>query len=387
MSRRDAGRAMAEGFSHLALITETYPPEVNGVAHTLQCLTSHLRQRGYRVSVLRPRQSGDGAGADLFPALSLPFYPQVRMGYSVTHRMRRRLRVLRPDLIHIATEGPLGLAGLLAARHLRIPVVSSFHTNFDGYARHYRLQFLQGLALLYLRGFHNATRKTLVPSQGTFAHLTAHGFRNLAMWRRGVDTVRFDPRWRSDTLRAGLGLGQEDGLLLYVGRLAHEKNLPALVVAYGRLREIWRGPGKLHLALIGDGPLAAELSRQNLAGFSLEGVQQGEALARWYASADLFCFPSCSETFGNVVLEAMASGLPVLAYDTPGVNEHFRSADEGVLLPVDGDLAIAMWSLLSNRARLREMGQRARQRAEGETWPRVFDTLLDNYRQSLDGVS
>ncbi|OYV74386.1 MAG: glycosyl transferase family 1, partial [Acidithiobacillus ferrivorans] len=175
---------MSEGFAHLALITETYPPEVNGVAHTLQRMVVHLRERGYRVTVLRPQQTGERAGGDLFRALSLPFYPQVRVGYSLPGHIGQRLRALRPDLVHIATEGPLGLAGLRAARHLKIPMVSSFHTNFDGYARHYRLQFLQGLVLRYLRCFHNATRKTLVPSRGTFAHLQAQGFLNLAMWRR-----------------------------------------------------------------------------------------------------------------------------------------------------------------------------------------------------------
>ena len=159
---------MSEGFAHLALITETYPPEVNGVAHTLQHMVENLRERGYRVTVLRPQQAGERAGGDLLRALSLPFYPQVRVGYCRPGHIAQRLRVLRPDLVHIATEGPLGLAGLWAARHLKIPVVSSFHTNFDGYARYYRLQFLQGLVLRYLRSFHNATRKTLVPSRGDF---------------------------------------------------------------------------------------------------------------------------------------------------------------------------------------------------------------------------
>ncbi|WP_297471455.1 glycosyltransferase family 1 protein [Acidithiobacillus sp.] len=378
---------MSEGFAHLALITETYPPEVNGVAHTLQRMVVHLRERGYRVTVLRPQQTGERAGGDLFRALSLPFYPQVRVGYSLSGHIGQRLRALRPDLVHIATEGPLGLAGLRAARHLKIPMVSSFHTNFDGYARHYRLQFLQGLVLRYLRCFHNATRKTLVPSRGTFAHLQAQGFLNLAMWRRGVDTALFNPCRRSAALRAQLGLDRDDALLIYVGRLAHEKNLPVLVNAYESLRKTWQGPGKLHLALIGDGPLAAGLTRQRLAGFSLEGIQKGEDLARWYASADLFCFPSCSETFGNVVLEAMASALPVLAYDTSGVNEHFRSPDEGALLPLEGDFASAISKLLMDRARLREMGQRARQRAEGQTWTHIIDALLEEYRNSLDSVS
>ncbi|WP_461280007.1 glycosyltransferase [Acidithiobacillus sp.] len=197
----------------------------------------------------------------------------------------------------------------------------------------------------------------------------------------------FNPCRRSAALRAQLGLDRDDALLIYVGRLAHEKNLPVLVNAYESLRKTWQGPGKLHLALIGDGPLAAGLTRQRLAGFSLEGIQKGEDLARWYASADLFCFPSCSETFGNVVLEAMASALPVLAYDTSGVNEHFRSPDEGALLPLEGDFASAISKLLMDRARLREMGQRARQRAEGQTWTHIIDALLEEYRNSLDSVS
>ena len=207
------------------------------------------------------------------------------------------------------------------------------------------------------------------------------------MWRRGVDTVLFNPRWRSAALRAQLGLDTNDALLIYVGRLAHEKNIPVLMKAYEHLRKTWQGPGRLHLALIGDGPLAASLARRRLAGFSLEGIQKGNNLARWYASADLFCFPSCSETFGNVVLEAMASALPVLAYDTSGVNEHFRSPDEGVLLPLESDFASAISKLLMDRMRLREMGRCARERAEGQTWSYIFDALLGEYRNSLETIS
>ncbi|MHB1530894.1 glycosyltransferase family 4 protein [Acidithiobacillus sp.] len=368
---------------HVALLTETFPPEVNGVARTLQRLVDELTAGGHRVSVLRPRQRKEAAGAHLFPATALPFYPQLRMGWALPGQLSRHLRRLRPDLLHIATEGPLGLAALLAAQRLGLPVVSSFHTNFDGYAHHYGLRILQDLARTYLRRFHNATLLTLVPSMGTQSLLAEGGFRNLALWRRGVDGSRFHPHFRDERLRAALGLGAGDILLLNVGRLALEKNIPCVVEAFRALSQRWQGPQRLHLALVGDGPLSAQLRREMTENMTLAGMQIGADLARWYASADLFCFPSCSETFGNVVLEAMASGLPVLAYDCPGVNEQFHHGEEGVLLPRDGDFSAAMEALCREPDRRRVMGNRARQRAEGCDWETVFDELLTHYQRVL----
>ncbi|MHB0887164.1 glycosyltransferase family 4 protein [Acidithiobacillus sp.] len=368
---------------HLALLTETFPPEVNGVARTLQRLVDELTAGGHRVSVLRPRQRKEVAGPHLFPATALPFYPQLRMGWALPGQLSRHLRRLRPDLLHIATEGPLGLAALLAARRLGLPVVSSFHTNFDGYAQHYGLRILQDLARTYLRRFHNATLLTLVPSMGTQALLAERGFRNLALWRRGVDGSRFHPHFRDEGLRAALGLRADDILLLNVGRLALEKNIPCVVEAFRALSQRWQGPQRLHLALVGDGPLLAQLRREMTENMTLAGMQTGADLARWYASAELFCFPSCSETFGNVVLEAMASGLPVLAYDCPGVNEQFRHGEEGVLLPRDGDFSAAMEALCRDPDGRRAMGNRARQRADGCDWATVFDELLAHYQRVL----
>ncbi|MGC8505012.1 MAG: glycosyltransferase family 4 protein [Acidithiobacillus sp.] len=369
---------------HLALLTETFPPEVNGVARTLQRLVDVLTARGHRVSVLRPRQRREAAGPHLFPATALPLYPQLRVGWALPGQMSRRLHSLQPDLLHVATEGPLGLAALLGARRLDLPVVSSFHTNFDGYAHHYGLRILQDLARAYLRRFHNATLLTLVPSKGTQAVLAKGGFRNLALWRRGVDGSGFHPRFRDERLRAALGLQPDDVLLLNVGRLALEKNIPAVLGAFRALSQRWQGPQRLHLALVGDGPLLAQLRREKTENMTLAGMQVGTDLARWYASADLFCFPSCSETFGNVVLEAMASGLPVLAYDCPGVNEQFRHGEEGVLLPRDGDFAAAMEALCREPDLRRAMGNRARQRAEGCSWEAVFDELLAHYQGVLE---
>ena len=368
---------------HLTLLTETFPPEVNGVARTLQRLVDVLTARGHRVSVLRPRQRREAAGPHLFPATALPLYPQLRMGWALPRQMSRRLCSLQPDLLHIATEGPLGLSALLAARRLDLPVVSSFHTNFDGYAHHYGLRILQNLARSYLRRFHNATLLTLVPSLGTQALLTERGFCNLALWRRGVDGGQFHPHFRDERLRASLGLRADDILLLNVGRLALEKNIPAVVGAFRALSQRWRGPQRLHLALVGDGPLLVQFRQEKTENMTLAGMQIGMDLARWYASADLFCFPSCSETFGNVVLEAMASGLPVLAYDCPGVNEQFRHGEEGVLLPRDGDFSAAMEALCREPDLRRAMGNRARQRAEGCDWGTVFDELLLHYQVVL----
>ena len=376
---RDQWR-MTETAMRVTLVTETYPPEINGVAITLGRAVEALQARGHEVTLIRPRQAGESPSPGLMPALPLFFYRQVRIGCATPITLQRWLRDWGSEIVHIATEGPLGLAALIAARRLHIPAVTSFHTNFDQYAAHYGLSLLGHGARIYLRAFHNAGKLTLVPSQSTLDRLQAQGFQQLRRWGRGVDTVRFHPQWRDDALRESLGLGPEGRLLLYVGRLAPEKNLTPLITAFRTLR---RNGLTAVLVLVGDGPLRPGFSRLSEEGILCIGMQRGMDLARWYASADLFCFPSCSETFGNVVLEAEASGLPILAYDCPGVNEQVSDAVHGLLLPPGSDWA-PMLQLLSKDSGLRQkFGAAGRLRAESQSWMHSFDVLEAAYREQL----
>jgi glycosyltransferase involved in cell wall biosynthesis len=366
----------------LVLVTETFPPEVNGVARTLGRWVQAFQERGHTVSVIRPRQKGERRGPLQVYGMPLPFYQQVRIGIASPVRMRRMLAALAPDLVHIATEGPLGWSALFASRSLGLPVASSFHTNFDHYASHYGLFGIEYLAFAALRWFHNRTRVTLVPSQATRQRLMTGGIRNVEIWSRGVDADLFNPSHRDRELRSSLGLDDDGILLLYVGRLAAEKNLGALMQAYNRLRST-APPSvrdRLRLALVGDGPMAEPLAADSTPGLVLVGVRHGLELSRWYASADVFVFPSLSETFGNVVLEAQASGLPTVGFDCQGVNE--RVADgNGFLVPVEGDLSGPLLRLCTDARLRRSFAEAARTHALSQDWHPIFDELEDRYRR------
>jgi glycosyltransferase involved in cell wall biosynthesis len=363
------------------LVTETYPPEVNGVARTLGRWVETFRGRGHHVDLIRPRQPSEPPLPEHVHGLPLPFYPKMRFGVASPVRLRTRLEQARPDLVHIATEGPLGWAALVATSLLGVPVASSFHTNFDHYLSHYGLGGLEYVALAYLRWFHNQTAVTLAPSPWIRRRLLRDGFQRVAVWSRGVDADVFHPRYRDESLRSSLGLGPDDPLLLYVGRLASEKNLPALLQAFARLRERWPAPARdrLRLALVGDGPLAASLQARKQAGVVLPGELHGETLSRWYASADVFAFPSCSETFGNVLLEAQASGLPIVAFDAPAITERVIHGEDGLVEPQAGDLAEPLDRLCVDMEVRRRFGAAARIKAERQTWDNIFDDLEDRY--------
>jgi glycosyltransferase involved in cell wall biosynthesis len=365
----------------LVLVTETFPPEVNGVARTLGRWVETFRARGHAVGVVRPRQPGETPAEGRMHGLPLPFYQQVRVGVAGPAKMRQLLRRLAPDLIHVATEGPLGLSALMAATWLGVPVASSFHTNFDHYAAHYGFFGVERLAFAYLRWFHNQTRVTLVPSRATRQRLLADGVERVEMWSRGVDAGAFSPVHRDESLRRSLGLGSADPLLLYVGRLAPEKNLPALLQAFERLRGLMprERRDRLRLALVGAGPLAGAIENARQPGVVLAGERRGAELSRWYASADVFAFPSLSETFGNVVLEAQASGLPVVGFDSQGVNEQVTTEVNGLLAPAGADFAPALRRLSEDAAARRRMGAFARARAERQDWKPIFDDLEQRY--------
>ncbi len=366
----------------LVLVTETFPPEVNGVARTLGRWVDTFRSRGYTVRIIRPRRLGEPAMSDLVYGMSVPFYKEVRFGLAGPLRLAAMLRRLKPDLVHIATEGPLGFSALLASRWLGVPVASSFHTNFDHYAAHYGFFGLQAMALAYLRWFHNRTRVTLVPSKATQSRLLADGLERVEIWSRGVDAKLFNPSHRDEVLRKSLGLSPDDPLLLYVGRLAPEKNLDALLRAFAQLRSVVSADlrDRLRLALVGGGPEAERLARASMPGVYLAGEQHGLALSRWYASADVFAFPSLSETFGNVILEAQAAGLPVVAFDCQGPNERVTPEVDGLLVPLGGGLAPALRRLCEDRGLRERFGRAARVKAEGQDWKPIFDELERRYR-------
>ncbi|KAA1172042.1 glycosyltransferase family 1 protein [Marinobacter salinexigens] len=332
---------------HITIVSETFPPEINGVANTLRHLCQGLMQRGHKVTVVRPRQRHESkgevadAGDALFTrehvvtGLPLPGYADLRFGLSTGSALKRLWRTDRPDAIYVATQGPLGIAAVSAARKAGIPVSSGFHTNFHQYSRYYGVGILEKLLCSYGRWFHNRTAITLVPTRKMQQVTAMMGIKPTGLWSRGVDCGRFTPHKRDEELRKKWGLEGNDRAVLYVGRLASEKNLRMAVACYERIRGLHP---QAKFVLVGDGPLRRQLVEKH-PDYIFCGTQRGEDLARHYASGDLFLFPSKTDTFGNVVLEAMASGLAVVAYDDAAASEHLRHEENGMKAPLDDDEA------------------------------------------------
>ena len=317
------------------IVTETYPPEINGVALTVQGLEKGLRDRGHEVELVRPRQTGetdDPAGSLLVRGAALPRYPGLKFGLPATRTLRKRWQASRPDAIYVATEGPLGWSALRAARQLGIPAATGFHTRFDDYMRDYGAPWLQGVALRWMRRFHNSAQATLVPTLELQRFLQGERFENVVRLARAVDTRLFDPARRDPDLRAQWGVGDGGVAAIYVGRIAAEKNLP---LAAGAFRALQSQRPDARFVWVGDGPAREQLQREN-PDFIFCGVHRGEDLARHFASGDLFVFASHSETFGNVTLEALASGVPTVAFDYGAAREFLRDGVHGAAIQ-DGD--------------------------------------------------
>ncbi|KNZ33792.1 MAG: glycoside hydrolase [Methylibium sp. NZG] len=385
----------------IAVVTETYPPEVNGVAMTLARFVDGLRQRHHDVQLVRPRQhaddvaqQGDHLDEVLVPGLPIPRYAHLKMGLPATRALCRLWTQQRPDLVHLVTEGPLGWSALRAARKLGLPVSSDFRTNFDAYSAHYGFGCLRAPIEAYLRHFHNRTLLTLVPTEAMRSRLGARGFQRLQVVARGVDTELFHPERRSDALRSRWGAGAQTQVVLFVGRLAPEKNLDTLVAAYQAMQQ---AQPDSRLVLVGDGP-AREALQQQCPHAVFTGQRTGTDLAAHYASADVFLFPSITETWGNVTAEAMASGLVVLAYDCAAAGQLIRSGENGVLAPLYDAQSGDTHAFIRRAVRLatvrddtRAMRQSARHTAAEWGWDRVVDqfeaALLHTARSARCGAT
>jgi glycosyltransferase involved in cell wall biosynthesis len=348
----------------VAIVSETYPPEINGVALTVAALARGLAAAGHSVQVVRPRQAQPqpDAGVDdtvLVRGVGLPMYPGLLLGLPCTRRLRALWKSeQKPDAIYIATEGPLGRSALRAARDLGIPACSGFHTRFDDFARYYGFGFIAPAVFSYLRRFHQRAAATLVPTAQLKEFLEQERFGNVMLLRRAVDTALFAPQRRDDTLREQWGLKPGQLAVIHVGRIAAEKN-PALAVR--AFRAIQQDRPDARFIWVGDGPARAALQEKN-PDFRICGTQHGQELARHYASADLFLFPSLTETFGNVTLEALASGVPLVAFDYGAAREHVNEncgrrvpfGDEAGFIRAACELASPSVSISSMREAARE---------------------------------
>lgn len=366
----------------IAVVTETFPPEVNGVAMTISVMISALLDRGHRVEVIRPEQPSDRFPTSrarhaevLVRGMPIPGYPSLRMGMPSPRLLVQRWKAVRPDVVQLVTEGPLGFSAVLAARKLGIPIASEYRTDFKAYARHYGKSWLTGPIARYLRYVHNATAVTMVPTADLAESLGRSGYERVEVVTRGVDTRLFNPTQRTEVLRRGWGARPDTPVVLHVGRLAPEKNLDLLFDAFDAIRS--RTP-EARLVLVGDGPDRARLARK-YPGHFFAGVQRGQGLAAHYASADIFLYPSLTETFGNVTLEAMASGLAVVAFDYAAAKDHIRHDVNGMLARYAdrSEFKQHACELAASPQRIVRLARGARAAAANADWARVIDKLQD----------
>lgn len=372
----------------VAFVSETWLPEINGVTHTLSQLSECLCAQQHTLQLVRPTPK-DGSHeprvAEELQVKAIPVkdYEGVNIGWVPPRKLRQFWRDHRPDVVYIATEGPLGMVALRVARQLRLPVVSGFHTNFDQYSRHYLwLRAVRPFVGAFLKRFHNRTLATLVPTRQQAERMTAQGYRNVHVMGRGLNHGRFSPQHRDSDLRASWGASEETPVVMYTGRLAVEKNIPLLVASLQALHE--RHPDQVAV-IVGDGPMRREIE-QAAPWAHFVGFQQNDALARYYASADIFLFPSLSETFGNVVTEAMSSGQCVVAFDYAAAGELIENGENGFVVPCGDERAFinALLNIREAPQQIRTIGQRACDRVASLTWPHIADTFVRYLHQARE---
>jgi phosphatidylinositol alpha 1,6-mannosyltransferase len=385
--RKEAVRHADPSALRLALFTDSYIPQLNGVALLLGRLVEAVRARGATVRVYT---TSDPAGAEAddvrrWPSVAFWAYPEHRLALPTQPRVRRELRAWQPTLVHAASPFGMGLAARAAARALHVPFVTSYHTNWSAYSSFYQMGALRGTAWHYLRWFHNGGARTYCPTHAVQDELAGRGFEHMTLWGRGVDTTRFNPSFRSAALRARLGVTDDMVLAIYVGRLGAEKGLG---VALRGMHDVMRAaPGRVRCAIAGDGPYAAEARKLAPEGTVFMGRLTGDALSEFYASADLFMFPSATDTFGNVLLEAMASGLPVVGADVGPTRELLAEHTGVTFAPGDAaDFARHLLDLATNDARRATLARNALQFARRCTWDRVWDALVDDYCAVMGAV-
>jgi phosphatidylinositol alpha 1,6-mannosyltransferase len=366
--------------------TESLLPHVDGVSRTLAQLFGFLERNGVDFRVYSPFVPGPEVSwsGRVRPVryVRFPLYPDYRVTLPRLGRIGRELEEWGPDLVHLVSPTPMASRAQTWARKNGVPVVSSFHTHFVSYFRYYGVPWAEGFGWRMLRRFYGRCERVYAPSDSIIQELAEHEIRNTELWSRGIDLARFSPEHRDAGLRAAAGADENTPVLLMVSRLVKEKDMADLV----EMDRILRQRGNSHrLVLVGDGPMRAELE-QALPDAHFAGHQSGEALARWYASGDVFVFPSTTETFGNVVLEAQASGLPTVVVDRGGPPDLVAPGETGFIARANqpADLAEKCERLLRDAGERARMGRQARDAARERDWSAINGRLIESYRRVID---
>jgi glycosyltransferase involved in cell wall biosynthesis len=373
----------------VAVFSEVYWPMVSGVGVTLLRLTEALQHRGHEVRVYSatyplPDGRPDRPEVHRSPSIPLFLYPDVQWAFPRLRDIVDDLSRFRPDVAHVATEFTIGLAGHKAARQLGIPLIASAHTDYEQYAPRYGVDWVLRPVWHYLRWFYGHAHRVLCPTRIYEAHLQSRGITNTGIWTRGLDPDEFHPRFRAEAYRARFGVGADDLLVTYIGRLAREKNLMLLLDAWQALAA---ERGGAQLVLVGRGPLQEEIQRRAIPGVHVPGLMQGRELAEAYASADLFVFPSPTETFGNSLLEAMGSGLSSVAAAAGGLREFARHGENAWLVEPGSAAALTdgIRRLLRDGALRRDLAEGALRTAGERSWDVVYDRLIADYEAAIAG--
>ena len=373
----------------IAIFTDTFYPDINGVARTLKRLTTFLEDQNITFKIFAPDSTSKeyvSSHIHRFKSLSFFLYPECRLAFPNLLEIKSELQSFSPDLIHVATPFNIGICGVYFSKKLNIPLVASYHTNFDDYLQYYNLPFLSKVHWKYMHWFHRTCKKIFVPSPATFQLLKQHGFTNLELWPRGVDCQLFHPHYDKSAVK-GLYCPQGGFLLTYVGRLAPEKDLETLLaVAKSMPSDINQ---KIQWLIIGDGPLREELGTQAPANMTFTGYLSGGRLAEAYAASDLFVFPSPTETFGNVVLESLASGTPVIGAKSGGVQSIISVGETGLLCkPGDvQEFTGAILQLLTNNRLREQMGGAGRNYALTQSWDHILENLIYQYTNVIEELN
>lgn len=365
----------------VAIFSDTFYPDINGVSQTLIQLTQYLESRNivYKVFAPDPR-SGEYVSENIrrFKSFPLFLYPECRLAFPNIRSIKSELEDFEPDLIHVFTPFNMGLCGMYLSKKLNIPLVGSYHTNFDHYLKFYNLSFLSSSLWRYMKWFHKPFKKLFVPSFDTLSQLKRLGFQNLTVCPAGVDCTLYHPEYDHQDFRAKYGLTKKY-LLSFVGRLAPEKDLQTLM----RIAESIPADLNEHIEwlIIGDGPLRAELEEKAPSNMYFTGYLTGTELSKAYSASDLFVFPSPTETFGMVVLEALASGTPAVTSNSGGVKNIIKIGRTGFTCEPGNitDFTEAIVHLLNNTKLRRKFGNEARAYALTKSWDSIFDEMLWHY--------
>lgn len=362
---------------------------VSGVGVTLLRLTEALQARGHQVRAYSatyplPENAVDRPEVHRSPSIPLFLYPDVQWAFPRMRDVVEDLSRFQPDVVHIATEFTMGLAGLKAARQLNLPIIASAHTDYEKYAPRYGVDWVLRPIWGYLRWFYGHAHRVLCPTQIYEAHLQSRGVVNTGIWTRGLDPEAFHPRFRDEAYRTRFGVGPDDLLITYVGRLAREKNLMLLLDAWQALAAERAGA---QLVLVGRGPLQDEIRARNIPGIHVPGLMQGRELATAYASADIFVFPSTTETFGNSLLEAMGSGLPSVTAAAGGLQEFAKHGDNAWLVAPGSTEALTggLRRLLGDPGLRQSLAEGGLRTSAERSWSAVYDRLVADYQAAVDG--